>query len=92
MLVQIIASLKNAVISLGRSIGAAIKRLTAPVKSATVAASGAARDVARSRTRLIAENALLRQQLIVVRRQIGRPMFGDTDRLLMVILARLSGS
>jgi len=33
---------------------------------------------------LIAENALLRQQLIVVRRQIGRPVFGDTDRFLPV--------
>ena len=79
MLVKIIATAKNAVIDLGRSIGAAIKRLTAPAKSATVAVAGAARDVARSRVELLAENALLRQQLIVIRRQIGRPMFGDTD-------------
>ncbi len=92
MLVKIIATVKNAVIDLGRSIGAAIKRLTVPAKSATVAVAGAARDVARSRVELLAENALLRQQLIVIRRQIGRPMFGDTDRLLMIVLARLSGA
>ncbi len=90
MLAKIIATVKNTVISLARSIGAAIKRLAAPARSATAAVAGCARDVARSRAGLIAENALLRQQLIVVRRQIGRPMFGDTDRLIMVVLARMS--
>jgi len=92
MLAKIIATVKNTVISLGRSIGSAIKRLIAPAKSAATAVAGATRDVARPRAELIAENALLRQQLIVVRRQIGRPVFGDTDRFLMVILARLSGA
>ena len=92
MLAKIIATVKNAVMSLGRSVGAAIKRLAAPAKSATAAVAGAARDVSRSKVELIAENALLRQQLLVIRRQVGRPMFGDIDRLLMVILARLSGA
>ncbi len=92
MLAKFIATVKTTVMGLGRSIGAAIKRLTAPAKSATVAVAGAARDVARSRVELIAENALLRQQLIVIRRQIGRPMLGDADRLIIVILARLSAA
>jgi transposase InsO family protein len=92
MLAKIIATVKQAVINLSRSMGTAIKRLTAPAKPVAAAVAGIARDVARPRSELIAENAFLRQQLIVIRRQIGRPMFGDADRLLMVILARLSGA
>ena len=60
--------------------------------SATVAVAGAARDVARSRVDLIAENGLLRRQLLVIGWQVGRPMFGDIDRFLMVMFARLSGA
>ncbi len=33
------------------------------------------------------ENALLRQQVIVLRRQINRPQFTNTDRALLVLLA-----
>ncbi len=44
----------------------------------------------RSRTELLAENALLRQQLIVLRRSLKRPAPGGADRLAMVVLARLS--
>src|SRR2546421_5946874 len=36
----------------------------------------------------MAENALLRQQLIVLRRHVKRPTFTKTDRLLLVLLAR----
>ena len=46
-------------------------------------------DLGRSKSELIAENALLRQQLIVLRRQVKRPMFTRTDRILLVLLARL---
>ncbi|HEX4205096.1 MAG TPA: integrase core domain-containing protein [Ktedonobacteraceae bacterium] len=47
-------------------------------------------DVTRSKADLLAENALLRQQLIILRRQIKRPAFKKTDRLLLVFLARMA--
>jgi putative transposase len=46
-------------------------------------------DLARSKSELVAENALLRQQLIVLRRQVKRPACTKTDRMLLVLLARL---
>jgi putative transposase len=46
-------------------------------------------DLGRSKSELIAENALLRQQLIVLRRQMKRPTCTRTDRILLVLLARL---
>jgi transposase InsO family protein len=44
-------------------------------------------DLLRSRRALVAENALLRQ-LIVLRRRTTRPRFTSRDRLLLVLLAR----
>ncbi len=46
-------------------------------------------DLARSKTELVAENALLRQQLIILRRQVKRPACTKTDRMLLVLLARM---
>jgi putative transposase len=46
-------------------------------------------DLGRSKSKLIAENALLRQQLIILRRQVKRPTCTKTDRLLLVLLARM---
>src|SRR5215472_4221424 len=46
-------------------------------------------DLGKSKSQLIAENALLRHQLIVLRRQVKRPTFTRTDRILLVLLARL---
>jgi putative transposase len=46
-------------------------------------------DLDRSKSELIAENALLRQQLIILRRQVKRPACTKTDRLLLVLLARI---
>jgi putative transposase len=49
---------------------------------------GALNDLARTRAELLAENALLRQQLIILRRQVKRPTCTKTDRMLLVVLAR----
>jgi hypothetical protein len=38
----------------------------------------------------VAENALLRQQLIIFRREVKRPSLTRTDRALLVLLARLA--
>jgi hypothetical protein len=46
-------------------------------------------DQARSKSQLVAENALLRQQLIILRRQVNRPARTKTDRMLLVLLARM---
>jgi len=46
-------------------------------------------DLSRGKSELLAENALLRQQLIILRRQIKRPVYRKSDRLLLVLLARM---
>jgi putative transposase len=46
-------------------------------------------DLGKSKSQLIAENALLRQQLIILKRQEKRPACTKTDRVLLVLLARL---
>jgi hypothetical protein len=47
------------------------------------------RDLTRSRDQLIAENALLRQKLIVASRKVKRPVFKPHERGLMVLLASI---
>ena len=54
---------------------------------AVTQATGTGRDLLRSRTQLLAENALLRQQLIVLRRSVKRPAITRADRALLVLLA-----
>jgi transposase InsO family protein len=46
----------------------------------------AALDLTRSKTELILENAFLRQQLIVLNRQVKRPALKPHDRVLLVVL------
>jgi len=50
---------------------------------------GTRADLTRSKAELMAENALLRQQLIILKRQVKRPACTKTDRLLLVLLARV---
>ena len=47
----------------------------------------AAIDLTRSKSDLILENMLLRQQLIVLNRQVKRPALSWRDRTLLVLLA-----
>ena len=46
-------------------------------------------DLSRSKSELVAENALLRHQLTILQRQVKRPSITRTDRMLLVLLARL---
>ena len=48
---------------------------------------GVAADLVRSKRELVVENALLRQQLIVLRRQVNRPKCTPADRIRLVLLA-----
>jgi transposase InsO family protein len=49
---------------------------------------GATADLTRSKADLIAENALLRQQLIILQRQSKRPQISNFDRIKLLLLAR----
>jgi putative transposase len=51
--------------------------------------AGLAMDLTRSRQELLAENVLLRQQLIVASRKVKRPAFRPHERGLVVLLSRL---
>src|SRR5262249_1226791 len=44
-------------------------------------------DLLRPKSELVLENALLRQQVIVLRRQVKRPKMTNLDRRLVVLLA-----
>ena len=48
---------------------------------------GVATELPRTRAHLIAENALLRHQLIILQRQVKRPQIGSTDRFWFLLLA-----
>jgi len=66
-----------------------VQRLLRPARSAAKVGIGAARDLTRTRSELLAENVLVRQQVIVLRRSIPRSRVHHDDRLLVLILARL---
>ena len=61
----------------------AAREMTRPLPMAV----GLAKDVLRSRRALVAENTLLRQQLIVASRTVKRPAFAPPERGLIVALA-----
>ena len=67
-------------------VGQLIKQWTRPLVSRLLLGSLA--DMTRSRADLVAENALLRQQLIILRRQVKRPQLTQPDRTCLVLLAR----
>src|SRR5437660_10322859 len=57
--------------------------------STTSLVFGTFADLTRGKAELLAENALLRQQLIILHRQVKRPVYRKMDRLLLVVLARM---
>jgi transposase InsO family protein len=83
-----LSAIVNACKSFFHQIKTAIKQFTKP--ETAVLATGAVSDITRSRKDLNAENAILRQQLIVLKRQVKRPKFSNGDRLRLVFLSRLT--
>ena len=63
----------------------AISRLTMPLAHSSTL--GTIADLARTKPQLVAENLLLRQQLIVLNRSVKRPRFTPAERVLFVLLA-----
>ncbi len=47
-------------------------------------------DPTRSRSDLVVENALLRQQLIILNRQVKRPQITNRDRFRLILLAHFT--
>ncbi len=67
--------------TLGRRLAAVMTPAASPLVGGTLA------DLVRSKPALIAENALLRQQIIILRRSVQRPRCTPADRTLLVFLA-----
>ena len=88
----IAAAVRRGVEDWARSIGDVIKRCVKPARASVGVPAGAIRDVVRSRSELVAENAISRHQLVVLHRSIKRPRLRDGDRLAMVLLARMNSA
>jgi len=50
---------------------------------------GTITDLAKGKSELLVENALLRQQLIILHRHVKRPACKKTDRFRLLLLARM---
>ena len=85
-------AVKTRIAGWARAIPDAIKKFLKPSSSVSTLAVEAARDLVRSRPALVAENALLRQQLIVLCRSVDHPKIQDSDRVIMLALARLNSA
>ncbi len=59
--------------------------ITTPTNQVSLAA-GTFSDLTRSKSQLLVQNALLRQQLIVLKRQMPKPNLTPFDRFLLVVL------
>jgi len=71
-----------------RRVGTALRAASRP----TTTAFGLVSDLLRSRRLLLAENVLLRQQLLVLRRQIKRPTLTGFDRAVIVAASAVAGT
>ena len=71
--------------SIRQVIKRSLRHLTKPDNHSL--ALNAALDMARSKSELVLENALPRQQLSVLQRQVQRPKLSWRDRALIVLLA-----
>jgi len=85
----VLARLLHRVLGTGRAALHALRHhlLAATKPAAPVLIAGTLADLARSKSALVAENALLRQQLLVLRRSVKRPRCTPADRALLVLLA-----
>ena len=76
----------HCVIGWVRSKTGAIWRMLAPHVEPSVV-RGAVADIVRTRRELVLENALLRQQVIILRRKCPHPRLGRLDRLRFLLYA-----
>jgi hypothetical protein len=83
---HILNSLKHLMTSGFQQLHSVMTRWTNPLSTSLML--GTVTDLFRSKSQLVAENALLRQQLIILRRQVKRPACTKADRMVLVLLAR----
>jgi hypothetical protein len=69
-----------------RSTACAIWRMVAPQARPGVA-GGAAADLTRSRRELVLENAILRHQVMILRRKVPHPKLTTLERLRLLVAA-----
>jgi putative transposase len=81
----LICRLRDAAAAIGGRVAARLRALCRP----RGVSGGFLGDLTRSRAELLAENALLRQQLIVAARGVKRPVIRVHERGLLVVLASL---
>ena len=81
LLQRLASATRCAVRALHRHLLAATRPPLAPLVAGTLA------DLPRTKPELLLENALLRQQVIILRRGVRRPRCTPTDRALLVLLA-----
>jgi hypothetical protein len=86
MLSQLTRYAKNLWVRLSSVASRLFRRLTEPARPNLV--TGTLADLPHSRAERLAENALLRQQLIVLRRRTKTPRLTWQERLSLLLLAR----
>ena len=86
-MLRVFSSIKQRVCLRSHALQERVWHLIKPLTTSLV--PGTFADLTRGKTELLAENALLRHQLIILRRQIKRPVYRKTDRVLLVVLARM---
>ncbi|MBK8903643.1 MAG: hypothetical protein IPM53_20845 [Anaerolineaceae bacterium] len=82
-----LSSIWNACKNLLNRVKESLKTWTKPATAAL--AVGAIQDLTRAKSDLVVENAILRQQLIVLKRSVKRPKFTTGDRTRLTLLAHL---
>jgi len=85
MNIPLFSFVRQSVDSLSQALIQVLRQWTKPNNHALVL--NAAVDLTRSRSELVLENMLLRQQLIVLKRGVARPAPTWRDRSLFVLLA-----
>jgi len=85
MVTRLLSRVRQAARRCAQALGRRLATVTTPPASPLV--GGTLADLVRSKPALIAENALLRQQIIMLRRSVKRPRCTPTDRTLLVLLA-----
>jgi putative transposase len=85
---RVLISIKHLVCSCFHLLQHGFLRWTRPLNTSLLFVTLA--DLARGKAERVAEHALLRQQLIMLRRQSKRPVYTKRDRSLLMLLARVT--
>jgi len=82
----VLTHFRHRVAHFGQTLAQALdRRLMAATKLAALVA-GTLSDLVRGKPALVVENALLRQQLVILQRSVTRPRCTPADRTLLVLL------